>query len=240
MGHSLGGRVVLRMLASRRLRAEYGDVLARVDSSVLLSPLDVGVERTYPDFERIASLSDFESGLATMFGELRRSCARATHEHAADAARMPREEVDRLVQCLDDPRRRRAARAMLRHAVPFRDNGRPDFDRIRALERDYRNVDVPCLLIWGARDEALPLSMGYKIAAALPEAWLRVLPDGTHALPIECPRVCSELARRFAAEGGLATESRVARLPSNPAERPGTCVEDRIVLGPAPPGAHER
>ena len=181
MAHSLGGRVVLAMLADKELQSEYADVLERVDSTVLVAGLDVHVERQYADFRQIAELSDTEAEIGKFLGILDRECANATYNGSPDPSRTPREQADRLIEILSDPSTRHAQQAMLRQSIPFLPNGRPDFDRIAELEDKYRNVDVPCLILWGARDENLSVNMGYKLVAQLPQAWLRIFPSCTHA-----------------------------------------------------------
>jgi hypothetical protein len=44
----------------------------------------------------------------------------------------------------------------------------------------------------------LPLSIGYKLAAELPDATLRIVPDAMHSLPAEKPLIAIELVREAA------------------------------------------
>ncbi len=70
------------------------------------------------------------------------------------------------------------------------------------LGDDYAAVGVPCLLVCGARDETLPVAMGFKLLRLLPRAWLRVLPRSMHSLPVERPEECASLLRGFLRTGG--------------------------------------
>ena len=115
---------------------------------------------------------------------------------------MPQEEADRLEEILRCSDTRLPAQAMIRQAVPFTSEERPDWPRIERLVADYRNVSVPCLILWGARDETFPASMGYKLRAQLPRAWLRVLPGCMHQLPAEAPRTCAGQIRDFVTSAG--------------------------------------
>jgi len=89
-----------------------------------------------------------------------------------------------------------------------------------ALNEQYRNVRVPCLILWGRRDATLPVNMGYRMVWNLPQAWLRILPSCTHALPCERPVLSSALIRSFirtgrpafAVTGGVPVTEKVARL----------------------------
>ena len=79
------------------------------------------------------------------------------------------EEADRLYAIMRDVLRRAASQAMLRQIVPWTDDLRPDWPRIEAITSDYANVEIPCLILWGARDEALPVSMDVKQRKVLPK-----------------------------------------------------------------------
>ena len=79
---------------------------------------------------------------------------------------------------------------------------RPDWDRIEELVADYDNVRVPCLIVWGARDETLPASMGYKLQAQLPDAWLWVVGESKHWLPLERPTFTANTIRAFVVTEG--------------------------------------
>ncbi|MCI0341924.1 MAG: alpha/beta hydrolase [Planctomycetales bacterium] len=212
LGHSLGGTVVLRMLADPALRARHARILSRVDGAVLLAPADIAVEKKYPVFEQIVKLSDIEAEIGEATGILAREVLKATFEGATDPTRMPREEAERLSGILGDSARRHAAQAMLRRAIPFRENEHPDWDAIALVESQYRNVSVPCLLVWGRRDETLPVSMGWKLMGQLPRATLRVIPSATHALAVEHPALVSELTRRFVESRGCEGWAPVAEL----------------------------
>ena len=93
---------------------------------------------------------------------------------------------------------RLALQAVFTQTVPMRD-GRPDWPAIHSVVADYANVDVPCLIVWGARDETLPVAMGFKLAAQLPNAQLHVVPDCMHSVHLEDPVLCANLIRDFIA-----------------------------------------
>ncbi len=212
VGHSLGGLVVLRMLANPDLRASFSDVLARIDGAVLLAPLDVRVIRRYPDFERIATLGTAMAEVGEMLGLIERECAQQTHDSTLTPWRMPREEVDRLCEILGDGATRRAAQAMLRQAASFLPDGRPDFERIAVLEAEYDNINEPCVVVFGERDVCLNPNMGFKLVGSLPRAWLRLLPSCGHARPAERPRICAAITRQLAMAERPTLARRVVRL----------------------------
>jgi len=200
VGHSLGAHVILRMFSEPRLRDAYGDVLERVDGMVLFSCMDVAIEKDQPTFAVVRDTPEWAWSVAAVSGLLRGKAADATLEGVADRRRALRCEAKRLNEILADPARRRAAQAMIRAAVPTR-NRRPDWRRIRVIEAGYARVDVPCLLVWGGRDDVLPESMGHKLRDQLPSARLCVIEDAMHSIPVEHPAAAAALIRQFAANG---------------------------------------
>ncbi len=62
----------------------------------------------------------------------------------------------------------------------------------------------PTLILWGARDNQLPLVDGFEFARRL-DAPLRVIADCGHLLIGERPGVCAEAIENFLAEASLAT-----------------------------------
>lgn len=195
VGHSLGSMIILRMLGDEDLRTEFADVRDQVGRIVLMSPVDFAVEQKHPGFERIIGLSGFEVALADLLAILKETAGRAVENGTDHTHRVPKEEAERLVQILRNPVTRFAAQQMLKQAVPFNADERPDWPRIERLVADYGNVDVPCQLIVGSRDETFPAAMSYKLAAQLPYAELIVLPMCMHGLPSEAPRECARLVR---------------------------------------------
>jgi pimeloyl-ACP methyl ester carboxylesterase len=200
VAHSLGGMVTLRMFADPSIRKDYADVLDRVDGLVLFTPADVAIEKDIPTFRAIAEVSDFVVGVANLTGLLRMKVAVSTRDGVVDADHAVKEEAMRMNALLLDRERRRASQAMIKNAVP-RNGVRPDWRRIEQIVQTYCNVDVPVLIVWGARDELLPLSMGFKLQYHLPQARLHVINRGMHCLPVERPGDCARLVRQFVESG---------------------------------------
>ena len=196
VGHSLGGMLILRRLSDPQLRNEFDDVLQRVDGAVLFTPIDVAVEKDQPLFKMLRELTDLDIALADALGILRSQVARGIAESVVDPAMATREEADRVLAILRDPRRRRAMQAMIMRAVPH-NSGRPDWQKIEDLERSYANIRQPSLIVWGGRDELFSKSMGHELAHEVPNARLRIVRQGMHCLPTEHPRLCTSLIKQF-------------------------------------------
>jgi len=195
--HSLGGGVALRMLGDLEIRSEFPDVLDRIDGAVLIAPLDFGFGKTDAAFEQLARLSDLLAAAGTVGGFVRKAAAKAVYWGCKEPGRIPSEEFARLYEILTDPVRRHAMQCMLRRAVPRKKNDDIDWDKALLLMDDYRNVEVPCLILWGERDETLPSNSGYRFERELPAARLKLFRECMHSVQVEEPRRCVELIRRF-------------------------------------------
>jgi pimeloyl-ACP methyl ester carboxylesterase len=159
----------------------------------------------------------------------------AIEESAYEPEHLPREELDRFACCVETRETRRAAKQMLKEAVPYKEDGRPDWDAIRALERNYRNVEHPVLILWGAEDETFGTGKGYRLRSRLPNAWLHVLERCMHTIPCERSRcVASEIEWFLETEGEdtprIVDEFYGDRLPSVSPVEPAT----QPVPAPAP------
>lgn len=196
VGHSLGGAVILRAYVDDRLRNQYADVLKRVESLVLFSPLDVAVEKAHPVILELSRITGWRIWSAVQLGILRDRVADAVFDSVSDPALALREEADAKVEILTDWPRRRAMQAMLNRAVPGR-GMRPNWNQIDPLVERYPLVSPPTLIVWGVRDEVLPLSMGYKLAAQLPHASLKPIPRAMHSFVVEQPAVAAQHTRDF-------------------------------------------
>jgi pimeloyl-ACP methyl ester carboxylesterase len=202
MGHSLGSLVVLRMLGDPALREEFPEEIAKIERAVLLSPIDFAIAARQEKFAQVAELTAVEVKLGYRLGILRELLSRSYFECAGDSARMPREAAESAERVLSDLPRLRTGQAMLRQAVPFRDENCLDWDRIGELVAEYRNVAVPVLLISGARDCTFPCAMGYKLRVQLPRAWLRVLRRCGHSMNLERPVETATWIDSFLEEAG--------------------------------------
>ena len=215
VAHSLGGMIVLRMTSDPELRQRHAALLRQVDGLVLFAPGDVNVNQVSPVFKPIIKLGGLKAVIANALGILREAVAGSTRNGCASPCLATKETADQRYQILADAKQRRAAQAMIKEAVPwnYKEN-RPDWDGIHQLEANYRNVDKPCLIVWGACDEVLPESMGHKLADQIAGAKLVVLPDCMHAIALECPDACARLIRDFHASVRTACK-REMPLPAN-------------------------
>lgn len=201
VAHSFGGLLAIRMFTDEHVRSAYAHLLDRVDRLVLISPVDVAVEKPHPFFSQLAYVSVWEVETASITGRLREAVSRGTLRSVDDRRAALREEADTRLLVLTDRPRRFALQAMLRQAIPFKGD-RPDWPVVEAIEARYGRVDVPCLILWGRRDETLPISMGYKLAAQFPNATLFPVPNAKHSPHLEQPAIVARVIGEFISGSG--------------------------------------
>jgi pimeloyl-ACP methyl ester carboxylesterase len=201
VGHSYGAAVIVRMFGDSGLREQYGDVLARIDRLVLISPLDIALSGPAPVYRQIAEASPVRLRAAASLGMLQNRVARATVASVPEDGRPLREEADKKIEILRDKRRRQALQAMIAKAVPWTRTLRPEWSSIEIIEAMYAEVDRECLILVGTRDEALPASMSYKMAVQLPKTCFVPLRGVMHSPHIEAHDRCASLIREFVTTG---------------------------------------
>ncbi len=214
VAHSLSGLVAIHMLADEATQAS--PARARIDRLVLLSPVDAAIHRPDPFFARLATIEGWEVTLGSLTGYLDSTVTQGTIDSVCDPACALREEAQKRCEILRDPVRRRAMQAMLQKAYPRRGK-RTDWDAVEPVVALYGRVRVPCLIVWGERDETLPLSMGYKLAAQIPGAGLLPLPRTMHSPHLEDPARCVEIIGAFSASGLAPEDALILHASAEPA-----------------------
>jgi pimeloyl-ACP methyl ester carboxylesterase len=198
VAHSLGGLVATQMTGNPDLRQAYADVLGHVQRMVLIAPADAAVHQENPVFVKVAKLHGYEVGVAKALQVLDAAAAEADLRGFCSTNRATRETAQSLAHVLGNHDHRLAAIAMLRQAVSWQPKGhRPDWAANKVIESHYRNITVPCLIVWGERDETLPESMGHKIKDHIAGAKLLTLPQCMHSPHLECPEETVRIIRAF-------------------------------------------
>jgi pimeloyl-ACP methyl ester carboxylesterase len=179
VGHSLGGAIGLR-LAIRRPGAVRGLVLAGAAGissgtrnaryALTITGIVRPGRKLAPHRQRIGRSDTLKRMVFGRWG-------------AADPPALSAELVDAF---LAGPERHTdtvsAAKALVR------DDPRPDLDRVRC----------PALVLWGARDNQLPVADAFDYARRL-RARLRVIADCGHLLIAERPAACADAIDKFLA-----------------------------------------
>ena len=97
----------------------------------------------------------------------------------------------------------RAGHSINKYQRPFNsDDGRNALiQHIAALDRSetevlgtrLREIVAPTAVIWGEHDAFLPLTLGARLAAAIPGATFDIAPDTRHFAPEDAPRVIADV-----------------------------------------------
>jgi pimeloyl-ACP methyl ester carboxylesterase len=67
----------------------------------------------------------------------------------------------------------------------------------QCVDAHLQEIRAPTLVVWGKKDELVPLSDGEDFASRIPRARLAVIPDCGHAPPIEKPKEFLQAAVEF-------------------------------------------
>ncbi|MCB1128214.1 MAG: alpha/beta hydrolase, partial [Verrucomicrobiae bacterium] len=201
VGHSLGGSVVLRMVMEPELRERYPDTLARVDDLLLMAPCDVGLNAPVPAFLPIVDLKSWQVTVGNWLGMVRQRTYSSVAGGYNIRNRALREDAELLHAILSNRDTRQALQAMLEQAVPWdRETLRPEWPEIERQKSLYDNIDRPCLIVWGQRDEVLPEWMGHHLRDEIPGAQLVELALCGHSIPREWPDKAAAIIEDFIRE----------------------------------------
>jgi len=195
VGHSLGGTVVLRLLASPALGARLADVRSEVAGAVLLAPADLALREASPLLTEIRDVPAWKARLGCALGVVQRKTETAVYDGVVGPqAHALAQEACRLSATLCEPCAFAAAQWMLRRFQPTDDRGRPDLAAADRLAAQERAIGVPLLVLWGAQDDTLPLSTSGPLLARLPTAQRVVVDGAKHSLHQEqVARVAAEV-----------------------------------------------
>jgi pimeloyl-ACP methyl ester carboxylesterase len=180
IGHSLGGSVAL--LTSFSLPADDRDRIARL---VLIGA--PAYRQRLPPFAHLARLPRASAALLRLVGE-RRVVRLVIRSIVFDRDSATEAMVDAYAAPLSTRDGVRAALDAGRMIVP---------DEIDELSRRFADLDLPVLLLWGDNDRVVPLSIGERLAAELPNARLVVLERCGHLPPEERPEDSLALVTSF-------------------------------------------
>jgi pimeloyl-ACP methyl ester carboxylesterase len=183
VGSSLGGLIALRLALSEP---------ARVGSLVLVDSVGLG-RAVNPAFTSVNVPGLAESAMPlwrTWPGAYQRAWGRTTLLFAHPTS-VPREWLAEQCRLARSPGYLEAHMTVLRTLVDPAGQREILLDQLPLLE-------VPTLVVWGARDRVFPESQARDAAARLRKGSLAVIPDCGHLPHIECPdRFVAALERFF-------------------------------------------
>jgi pimeloyl-ACP methyl ester carboxylesterase len=183
VGHSLGGGVAMQFFYQFPQRTER---LVLVSSGGLgreVSPLLRGA--ALPGASAALALASRPRVLAALLrtGERlqERGSGKGTYLRA----------IARALQPLEKPGGREAFLQTLRSVIDIRGQ------RVSARDRLYLLSAMPTLIVWGARDNTIPLAHGRHTHEAVPGSRLEILPRAAHFPNLEDPEGLAAALRDF-------------------------------------------
>jgi pimeloyl-ACP methyl ester carboxylesterase len=186
VGHSLGGGVAMQF---------FYQFPQRVERLVLISSGGLGREvspmlRTaaLPGVSALLSLTIQPRVLSALAGGGRRLRERAL------AGGVYLQAIARALHPLENADARQAFLTTLRSVIDVRGQ------RVSATDRLYLLESMPTMIVWGERDNTIPLVHGRRAHEAIPHSFFRTLPDAAHFPHLEDPGGLSRLLREFIQE----------------------------------------
>ena len=170
IGHSLGGGIAL-FVALRLQELGESDRLAAI-----VSVAGAAYAQALPRFIGLVRLPWIGRGLLRGIGP-DRVVPLVLRSVIYDQSTITPEQIEGYVAPLREWRRRRAVVETARQIVP---------EGIDDLERRWRTIQAPTLLLWGRHDYVVPLWVGERLARELPHAELVVFERCGHIPPEEC------------------------------------------------------
>jgi pimeloyl-ACP methyl ester carboxylesterase len=186
VGHSLGGGVAMQF---------FYQFPARVERLVLISSGGLGHEvspilRTaaLPGMSGVLSLAAHPRLLAALWGTGSR-LRRVGIRHGAYV-----QAVARALRPLEQPQAREAFLQTLRAVIDVQGQ------RVSATDRLYLLESMPTMIVWGERDNTIPLQHGRSAHEAIPHSRFRTLTGAAHFPHLEDPDALVRVLREFLAD----------------------------------------
>ena len=186
VGHSLGGGVAMQF---------FYQFPARVQRLVLVSSGGLGHEvspmlRTaaLPGMSAALSLATHPRLLGAIWGVGARMRGAGVRQGAYVQA------VARALRPLERPQAREAFLQTLRAVIDVRGQ------RVSATDRLYLLESMPTMIVWGERDNTIPIEHGRSAHEAIPGSRFRTLPRAAHFPHLEEPQALAAVLREFLEE----------------------------------------
>jgi pimeloyl-ACP methyl ester carboxylesterase len=180
IGHSMGGGVTLMTYFKVR-----PDTPARIKKLVLID--SAGYPQKMPWFILLARIP-VVNRLITRLLSPRFATYIVLKKCYYDNDKITEEQIDTYAYYGSLPGAREVVRQTARQIMP---------GDIEAVTARYKTIKVPVLIIWGAEDEVVPLSVGKKFKQDIPDAELVILPKCGHIPPEEEWQKTNDLVKAF-------------------------------------------
>jgi pimeloyl-ACP methyl ester carboxylesterase len=183
VGHSLGGGVAMQFFYQFPQRTERLVLISSGGLGHEVSPLLRSA--TLPGVSALLSLTlrwQLLETLEAAGGHLRQRGARVgVHVQA----------IARALRPLENAGAREAFLQTLRAVIDMHGQ------RVSASDRLYLLESMPTMIVWGERDNTIPLRHGHYAHEAIPQSHFRTLPDAAHFPHLEDPDGLANVLREF-------------------------------------------
>ncbi len=186
VGHSLGGGVAMQF---------FYQFPQRVERLVLIS--SGGLGREVSPMLRTAALPGVSALLSlTIQPRVLGALAAAGHRlrERALAGGVYLQAIARALRPLENADARQAFLTTLRSVIDVHGQ------RVSATDRLYLLESMPTMIVWGERDNTIPLAHGRRAHEAIPHSYFRTLPDAAHFPHLEDPDGLARVLREFIQE----------------------------------------
>jgi pimeloyl-ACP methyl ester carboxylesterase len=187
VGHSLGGAVVLLATLAAMDRPDPEEApRPRLPRGLVVVSGAVFPQRfpPYISMARIAGLGELLLAVQPPSWAIRAGIRGIVH----DPATVDDVQVEGYRRPLVDPDRRRAIVQASRQILPASGED---------LTARYREIQLPLLALWGARDRVVDPANAHRLARTVPRGRAVILPEVGHLPPEEAPERTVEEVRRF-------------------------------------------
>jgi pimeloyl-ACP methyl ester carboxylesterase len=169
VGHSFGGKILLRLAAQGRVSA--GDVVVLINSSGL-HPKNSLKKRFFKFLTVLYSPVKFVLNRVGLSG-LQRFLQKAFYKFIVRA---------RDYEKLQGPVKKETFKNVIEEHIS---------------ESELKQIKNKILIIWGKNDTVTPVWMGEKLGQLIPDSKLKIVPNATHGLPIKSPGRVSDIVVDF-------------------------------------------
>ena len=192
VGHSLGGGVAMQF---------FYQFPQRVERLVLVSSGGLGHEvspmlrsAALPGVSALLSLTIQPRMLAALSDTGQRMRERALPLLGRRGGGVYLQAIARALRPLENAGARQAFLQTLRSVIDVHGQ------RVSATDRLYLLETMPTMIVWGERDNTIPLAHGREAHEAIPHSFFHTLADAAHFPHLEDPDGLSRLLREFIAQ----------------------------------------
>jgi pimeloyl-ACP methyl ester carboxylesterase len=180
VGHGLGGGVA-QVLATRLYR-EHIAALVLIDTICYLHAFDANWPLT-----EMEKRQDFDAPQQTELEDILQDL-RTTLPNAVVNTKRFADVIDNYVKQWDSELGKEVLFQHVRLLAPY---------YINAVSTDLHTLGKPVLLLWGEKDQQIPLKLGERLHREIPDSQLVIIPNAGHLVLFDAPGAVTKEIRKF-------------------------------------------